>query len=697
MNQINLDKLLKISASTSASLNTGELKLAINQLYNARLQMLAPGQAQLSVLTPQGPMSIPLNREQLAQLKLPTMLANTAATASQLTQAPGASSTMPNSADAQTLARLASAQTGMAAISTESEMINSNNAKVLALQLQFSELPGKTLQLQLSQQGSATQVTLTQPQAQQLILSLLSLQLAKQTAGQPLPVKLNVQTAQLQLAITGIPAQPLLQFSAARNQQLLQQLAPELLQTLTKPATANAADTLLLRLALVGSADGKQLQLVVTNRHNSSEATGPLQQPNISSKEQTLSAHALTTSNTASPLSATTILNRSEQQLLLQQLLPLLPTTAPAKLKNANSIQLGLLHLPLPNNVNSKITPHTAGSQQADTELTLQLQLQPPQQDRWSLQWRPLSQLGQLTVSAAAFNRPLQLLATAEAQGKIALHAESVSYKAEHVWRQLLPLLNERPTSLAHSPQLPAAINQIFNLLRSSQPDGNKVLSPAELVAQLQASLQFQPLQAQPNSQTSSGALALAIQLLLGQLLRTAPAAPGSTLAQRLTQQLAALDPLQSAQLLRQLGGHSSLLQQAQLVNAEQQGALQQWLIPLALQQQGQSQFSQILLEERDNQTSADNLNNKAWQLTMKFDLGPFGPLLAKARLNGQQLSLQFYTEQPETLQLANKFLPLLSERCAAQGLIVTEAACQLGKIPETLIPRRTSLVQLKV
>jgi hypothetical protein len=77
----------------------------------------------------------------------------------------------------------------------------------------------------------------------------------------------------------------------------------------------------------------------------------------------------------------------------------------------------------------------------------------------------------------------------------------------------------------------------------------------------------------------------------------------------------------------------------------------------------------------------------------MKFDLGQYGQLLAVAKLAGQDLQLQFYTDQPAALRQAEKFLPLLTERCQAQGIQVSQAACQLGKIPDTLGSRRTSLI----
>ena len=87
----------------------------------------------------------------------------------------------------------------------------------------------------------------------------------------------------------------------------------------------------------------------------------------------------------------------------------------------------------------------------------------------------------------------------------------------------------------------------------------------------------------------------------------------------------------------------------------------------------------------------------KKWQLTMKFDLQQYGKLLVVAKLQEQDLQLQFYTDHNQALRLAQKFLPLLKDRCLAQGLTVSKADCQLGKIPDSLLPRHNSLLTVKV
>ncbi len=85
-------------------------------------------------------------------------------------------------------------------------------------------------------------------------------------------------------------------------------------------------------------------------------------------------------------------------------------------------------------------------------------------------------------------------------------------------WRQLLPMLDPQWENLAEVPELPEAVKAILQLVRQSQPDASKLSNLAQLPAQLQALLQFNPLQNVTMPQTAAGTLAVAIQLLLGRL-----------------------------------------------------------------------------------------------------------------------------------------------------------------------------------
>lgn len=311
----------------------------------------------------------------------------------------------------------------------------------------------------------------------------------------------------------------------------------------------------------------------------------------------------------------------------------------------------------------------------------------------WQLSIQPINSEQKLRLASSDFIKPIPLLAqNAEAKPSYTTHTES----SQLAWRQLLPLLDSSPAALRSIPEMPAAVQQMLALLRQTQPDGKTLLSPTQVVEQLQAALQFNPLQAQPNMATSAGTLAVAIQLLLGHLLRKPLTTNKDSATQRLAQTIGQLDPQQTQALLRALGSHSSALQLAQLQNADNAGVQQQWLIPLALHQQQETRLSQILIEEKTAENHNKDAKNKFWQLTMKFDLGNTGQLMAVAKLQQNDVQLQFYTNEPQALRQAEKFLPLLTERCLAQGVNVSKAQCQLGKIPETLGNRRTSLISTK-
>ncbi|GHG70469.1 hypothetical protein GCM10010919_21160 [Alishewanella longhuensis] len=311
----------------------------------------------------------------------------------------------------------------------------------------------------------------------------------------------------------------------------------------------------------------------------------------------------------------------------------------------------------------------------------------------WQLSIQPVASEQKLRLPSSDFLKPLPLSNMLADSKTSSAHQLAPSTSA---WRQLLPLLEISPATLRNMPEMPQAVQQLLLLVRQAQPDNAKILSVPQVQEQLQAALQFQPLQAQPNLGTAAGTLAVAIQLLLGHLLRQPLHAGKETTAQRLAQNIAQLDQQQSSQLLRALGSHSSALQLAQLQNADTASIGQQWLIPLALQQQQESRLSQILIEQREAENKEKAEQQKYWQLTMKFDLGRYGQLMAVAKLNNSDVQLQFYTDEPLALRQAEKFLPLLTERCTAQGLNVSTAQCQLGKIPDTLGNRRTSLISTK-
>jgi hypothetical protein len=313
----------------------------------------------------------------------------------------------------------------------------------------------------------------------------------------------------------------------------------------------------------------------------------------------------------------------------------------------------------------------------------------------FTLQLQPDFAPAQLRIRPVDLSRPLTFSTPA------AVHQAVSPDLSRDLWRQLLPLSPGQADPLMDSPLLPAPVRQLLQWIRQSQPDGKQVLDTPQLQQQLTAALQFQPAAPHANPNSAAGAIALAISMLLGRLAQSAAADKTPVAGKdKLAQIIGQLDNSQSSQLLKQLAGHSGQLQAAQIATLEQPAnrlTEQPLFIQLPLQCGPQSRMAELCITEQESQHGPAGQRQRQWQLTMKFNLGSAGELLAKVTLRQQQISLQFYTDQTATVEMAEKFLPLLKDRLKIQGVEVTEAGCQLGRIPDHLYRQGTSLLQVRV
>lgn len=527
--------------------------------------------------------------------------------------------------------------------------------------------PGKTVEAPALQQKIPVQVQF-QPQPDGKVL--LSLQTATT------PVSIELAPAQLRQLLLNI----YISLTAATPSQSPQQNNGAALVTAQLLTNGNIQSIQLPRLTPLPIAPQAQTSLghILTQSHTK-QLTVQLQ---LSNTNGLLKAD-LTMPGTAEQKSS--LLSNTQQAVLLQQLV-----------KMFNQFQFSTADLNRP--ALAELKPVLALHNTAATPYLLQLQ---PKANQLLLQLLPQKMQLQLAVPAADFNRPLQFVSNAQpgSPAAAAVPTTSLSQQAlQQAWRHLLPLLHQQVDPLASLPELPEPVQQILQLVRHSLPDHTKVMSPTQLINQLHSLLQFQPLQSNPNLQSGSGTLAVAIQLLLGHLLQKQQPAANQPANQKLLQLVNALEPAQASALLRRLGSHSSVLQQSQLATLDSSTSnQQQLLLQLPLQQGEQCVFSQLQLEQREADGKQSAEKQTQWQLTMKFDLQSLGPLLVVAKLQQQQLQLQFYTEQAQAKQLADKFLPILADRCTMQGLKVSQANCTLGKIPDSLVPRANSLLTIKV
>ncbi|MBU2114973.1 MAG: flagellar hook-length control protein FliK [Gammaproteobacteria bacterium] len=642
MNQINLETVLQQAAT--GKVDNASVKLLVAQVYQAQIQQLTDGGARLQVAQPGGALQLTLAPAMAAQLQ--PLLASI----------PGA-------------------------VSRQS----------LPVMLQFQGLSDGNVQLTVQLSASTVVSTLSSAVVRQLLLSAYL---------HSAPAQLKAADAQVALSLTAQLVKRADSYSVQLPQLGAVTLDSKAVQSLlqVKPDAAGAVIKLLLQLMPV--ANKPQLTVALTAAGNGSGNS-----PNL--------------------------LNPAGQQLVLQQLVKLfnqqpLPVSnlqqllasdnKTAGLSSTNQLQLLLSPssgkmpsqvqlVPLPNSMQLKVSPQQfnrpllfsnppAPTLPAGAAINNSHQGTNPQLTTGQAPAYPASALPADTAIATAVKTAAQPTAALAQLTPSALTTVQQA-AVQQAWRQLLPLLPTTVAPLADMPLLPEPIRQIFVLLRQTQLDSSKVHSSAQLQSQLSAALAFQPLQQPSASSTSSGTLAVAIQLLLGHLLQK-PSAPAAATAPQLARLISQLEPAQASGVLRQLASHSSSLQQSQLASLDSSVA-QQLVLQLPLAQQGQSQFCQLLLEQREESSKQSSEKRHCWQLTMRFDLQQHGTMMVVAKLSEQQLRLQFYTEQESAKALAERFLPILTDRCTMQGLQVEQAECVLGKIPASLLPRANSLLAIKV
>ena len=569
------------------------------------------------------------------------------------------------------------------------------------LMVQLTQALSGQLQLKLSQNGPQPMpVQLTQPQLQQLVTQL-SAQISTQPGSQ-----LSTQlTAQLQTqASTNLAKVVQVQVQIQRqDQQLILQLGqtkvqlplPAALQSL--PASqwldaklqlkAGQLSLVLPKAVLLPNAvDTKATPELLTVPLKSESTSHSLKNQPVAAGQTPaqikIPASASAQQQTVIPLSAPV------QQRILPLVLPALTNAVSGTVLSLNDLK----QLPLP-----------AATKQQLADPQYQLQLTPQGQ----LQLKAIPEQKTIVIEAQPKVLQLQSSKTEQDQAVSGIVEATKFVKPQiepallnQAWRQLLPMLTPEWEDLAELPDLPEAVKAILQLVRQSQPDASKLTNLAQLPAQLQALLQFNPLQNVTMPQTAAGTLAVAIQLLLGRLGQTLPQNDkGPNKDHKLKEFVAQLDQTQSSQLLKQLSGQSSSMQHAQLSTLEQQSKdpLQQIFLTLPIQNQQVSDFCQIAITQQEEEQEKGKGKSVAWQLSMKFDLKQLGQLLAISKLSGSSLSLQLYTDTSMLKLLAEKYLPLLKDRCKAQGIDVKEAHCQLGKIPDSLMPKTTSLLAIRV
>jgi hypothetical protein len=670
MNPINLDALLQIGSGRTQPI-LQSLKLTPDTLYQALLHIGSDGVGQLHVVTPQGPLQIQLTPQQTTLL----LQSNTSGH-STLPQAQGTQVTLNGQIQGQSQSLSTNAVPGQTSSSPQ-VLVTSQLLSQIQLQLQLQ--PNAAGQLLIQSQQVPIQLQLQPSQLLQLLGSLQQ---------QTLTFSVQLQRQQLHLLMT-LPNQQQLQIPASFIEGATEW--PTLTPKMAQLTLQLIQGQLKISVTMQDAGAGRLLTDAATEpQHSESKhGLGPF------SKSASLFADksVATEKNAANALLSgsghkTQMLSAAQTNLLLPVLAKALN---PEGLSTAHGqVQLGQLQLPLPHKT-------TALS-------NWQLQMVPGsgKSATWQLQLSADTNTTQpFKVESTALNRPVQWTSATSATpsastSKLPIATVDVS----QAWRQWLPLQNPVVDPLLELPELPPAVLAILKELKSQTLDSGRPIQQAQLQQQLTAAMQFHPLQQISQTSNSANTLAVALQLLLGRLANQAPTEVKSNTAQRLQNLVAQLDQSQSSQLLKQLAGHATKIQGAQFASAEQAQTPQQnqqLFIQLPIVQQGESRFAELALTEREADGNTGTAKRMQWQLTMKFDLAKAGHLLVQVRLTGSEVSLQFYAEQASVVSNAEQFLPLLKDRLKMQGLEVTEAQCQLGKIPEQLFARSNSLVAVRV
>lgn len=676
MNQINLDSLLHIGSSqpsTTSAAALAPLKLSPDTLYQGLLNISRDGSSQLQMSTAQGPVQIKLSPEQTRLLQ--SGLQQTSTT------------TLTNTAIA------AQAQT------TTHPQLPGQPSSPINLELALKQLPSGQLQLQV--QTSANPPAAVSFSATALVKLLgapehsnqLQLEVQLSRSGEKLLLQLPNQR-QLQLPLSFLP----------QSNQWPQQFQTKALLVLDA-STAQLQIKLKLDSALADPLKNSAAEVAKTAEQNSSQARTEAQtkaQTQTGTTQLFSDGRTATRSENAAATSTLPAAAFSDKTVTLSQAQnrELLPSLAkalqPALLAaDAKPLQQWLNNqLSAAQQATAKQIP-TQLQQGADWQLSPSSHKSAPQQ--WQLQVNPTPQKGAvLELGPQQLNRPLIW------QAPTSDSPQKTLVDMNQLWRQWLPLSSAKADPLRVLPELPAALSAVVTELKAQSLDVAKPVQSSQLLTQLTAALQFNPLQPTPANLASSsaGTLAVALQLLLGRLAGASTTEPKTPVAAKLQQLIGQLDNTQSSNLLRQLSSHASTLQGSQLASVEQQQQPQQHqqlFIQLPLQQQGDSRFAELAISEREADGKSGSGKIRQWQLTMKFDLAELGPLLVQVRLTGQDVSLQFYAEQEKVVNTAQQFLPLFKDRLKLQGLSVSEAECQLGKIPPQLYQRSNSLLAVKV
>lgn len=718
MNQINIDSLLSIGNSTKIE---PQLKLDSTQLYQALLKIGSDGNGQLQVAAGSNAVKIALSQADLQQLSRSTTSASSQVTLSSSSNRGNAPAPLDGSIWQVKLQPISENQLRLE-LQKPAQQLPISEAAVfkwlqqVAQQLQpasksadQAQLQALQLQVQVTRQGDKLLVSIDASRPK-LALPLPQLSEKQHALLNQIPQsqqRLSAQNGLLNISLQQGQMQLRLELSVLAQQKIDNQNSPQTIATGTSQAGTTQTGATQANMTPTGlsKAGNDSVSAAALLANNPSTQTGKAQSTSANaagSISTTLGESALLRNHENSAVQnlhrqssashqqdAQRFAHESKLSILFdrEQLKAVLPALTKQIINQGLTLQNQQLA------ISDRLTAKSASLNPEQWQLK-------PNSTQWQVEVQANNSVKDLKISLLNIDKPLFWQQNpVPASQKLAPPAAAVDMPM--LWRQLLPLTSA-VDPLKLSSELPAGVQALLQELKANTLDHQKIPAAAELHAQLNAAMQFSPQQSQPNAMTAAGSLAIALQLLIGRLASSASEANRPSAGkEKLQQIIGQLNESQSGQLLKQLSGHSAQLQQAQFANLEQQAQAKtehsQLFIQLPVLVQGQNQFVELAISEREADGSSTGSKKRAWQLTMKFQLPEQGHLLVQVHLVDTTVSMQFYAETEQTQQLASQWLPLFKDRLKVQGLDIKEIQVQRGKIPEHLYQRGTSLLQVKV
>ncbi|TQV71424.1 flagellar hook-length control protein FliK [Aliikangiella marina] len=149
------------------------------------------------------------------------------------------------------------------------------------------------------------------------------------------------------------------------------------------------------------------------------------------------------------------------------------------------------------------------------------------------------------------------------------------------------------------------------------------------------------------------------------------------------------------SELIRDANSLLSRIETNQLVSLKNDVPnIQQLFLELPLQKGGQIDAFEILFESTSN---PEEEVKKTWNITIRFDLEPMGPMFARVTMQGDRISTHFFAENPSTAELLTENIDVLKDSLLASGVDIDQINGSQGHVPEELLPDDEHKVNLKI